>query len=126
MKETFDFSDTRHGDILSTRCGVDVTLTATGTIRFFTFPNRPVGPQDLQTFNVKVVATAGGNEVRWQQAGMTMEHKVEPDGTVTSIIAARQPVHFTGVLKTNVDTGEVILQSPHSDDIEELCKRLTA
>jgi hypothetical protein len=124
MKETTPISGTFHSDILSPACGVDVTLTFTGTVRTLSFPNRPRGPQDLITSNIKVVATAGDKQVRWTQAGMEM-NRVEPDGTVITTIAGRQPVHFTGVLKTNLETGEIILQSHHSDDIPKLCKLLT-
>ena len=124
MKQTIPISDSFHSDILSPACGVDITLTISGTIRVLTFPDRPVGPQDLQTFNIAVVATAGDRKVRWTQAGMTMD-RVEPDGTVINILAAHRPVEFTGVLKTNVETGEVILQSHHLDDIAKICKMLT-
>ena len=57
IKETMSFSDEFKSPILSSACGFDVTLTVTGTIRVLTFPARPVGPDDLSTGNVAVVAT---------------------------------------------------------------------
>jgi hypothetical protein len=124
MKETTTVSGTFQSQILTDACGVAVTLTFTGSIRDLKFPDRPVGPQDLSTFNIAVVATAGSNQVRFENAGLNLE-RVEPDGTVISQLAAHRPVEFTGVLKVNLETDEVILQSHHLSDIPRICKLLT-
>ena len=126
IKETMSFSDEFKSPILSSACGFDVTLTVTGTIRVLTFPARPVGPDDLSTGNVAVVATntANGKQVRWEQGGLTVD-RVEPDGTVITMIAGHRPVEVTGVMKINFETGETIMQSHDVDEIPKICARLT-
>jgi hypothetical protein len=64
-KETTIIDETFEDEFLTEACGVAVTTTATGKITFFTFPDRPVGPQDLTTVNVAFVATAGDNQIRF-------------------------------------------------------------
>jgi hypothetical protein len=59
-----------------------------------TFPNRPVGPHDLIAGNVVWVATAGTNEVRFQNVSMEVE-RVEADATIVSSIAGHRPVEVT-------------------------------
>jgi hypothetical protein len=124
MKETITISDTFQSPLLSQACGVKVTITITGSLKVLTFPNRPVGPQDLTMHNIDWVATAGDNQVRFRNVGIDLV-RVEPDGTVIESIAGHQPVEFTGVLKINLDTGEVILEPPHIADIRRLCELLT-
>jgi hypothetical protein len=46
-RETITFSDTFPDEFLTEACGVEVTTTVNGRITFLTFPDRPVGPQDL-------------------------------------------------------------------------------
>jgi hypothetical protein len=124
MKETITISDTFQSPILSQACGVEVTITITGSLKVLTFPNRPVGPQDLTIANIKWVATAGNNQVRFRNVSLDLV-RVEPDGTVIESIAGHQPVEFTGVMKINLDTGEVILEPQHFADIPRLCEQLT-
>jgi hypothetical protein len=125
MKETIPISATFRSPILSQACGVEVTITFTGTLRVLTFPNRPVGPQDLTTANIDWVATAGDNQVRFRNVSLDLV-RVEPDGTVIESIAGHQPVEFTGVMKINLDTGKVIHEPQHFADIPRLCELLTA
>jgi hypothetical protein len=125
MKETITISETFQSPILTPACGVEVTITITGTLRILTFPNRPVGPQDLTIANFKWVATAGNNQVPFRNVSLDLV-RVEPDGTVIESIAGHQPVEFTGVMKINLDTGEVILEPQHFADIPRLCEQLTA
>ena len=56
MKETITISDTFQSPILSQACGVEVTITITGSLTVLTVPDRPVGPQDLTIANIKWVA----------------------------------------------------------------------
>jgi hypothetical protein len=56
------------------------------------------------------VATAGDNKVRFRNVAIDLV-RVEPDGTVIESIAGHQPVEFTGVMKINLDTGQVIAQA---------------
>jgi hypothetical protein len=71
------------------------------------------------------VATAGDNKVRFRNVAIDLA-RVEPDGTVIESIAGHQPVEFTGVMKINLDTGQVILEPQHFPDIKRLCELLTA
>ena len=124
MKETITISDTFQSPLLSQACGVEVTITITGSLKVLTFPDRPVGPQDLTIANVKWVAAVGNNQVRVRDVSLDLV-RVEPDGTVIESIAGHQPVEFTGVMKINLDTGEVILEPQHFADIPRLCELLT-
>jgi hypothetical protein len=51
---------------------------------------------------------------------------VQPDGTVILSIVGQVLFDFTGVLKINPETDEVILEPHHFFDIEEVCAQLTA
>ena len=125
MKERFTISDEFTSSILSPACGVEVTITITGSVMVLTFPLRPVGPQNLQVGNIDWVATAGDNQVRFRNIHIERV-MVEPDGTVSVTIAGHQPVEFTGVMRIDLDTGEIIQEPQHTADIQRLCALLTA
>jgi hypothetical protein len=125
MKETISISDTFQSSILSPACGVEVTITINGSLRVLTFPDRPVGPRDLTFANIDWVASAGNNRVRFRDVSVE-KVTIEPDGAVIVSTAGHQPVEFTGVMKVNLDTGEVVLEPQHFADIERLCDLLTA
>jgi hypothetical protein len=125
MKETITISDTFQSSILSPACGVEVTITINGSLKILTFPDRPVGPQDLTIANIDWVATAGKNQVRFRNVSVE-QVRVEPDGTVIGSTAGHRPVEFTGVMKINLETGEVVLEPQHFADIGRLCELLTA
>jgi hypothetical protein len=124
VKETTTFSDTFPDEFLTQECGVAVTTTATGRITFFTFPDRPVGPQDLTSVHVGIVATAGDNQARFKDVGID-KVQVKPDGTVILSIVGQVPFAFTGVMKINLDTGEVIHEAHHIVDTTRVCRLLT-
>jgi hypothetical protein len=124
VKETITFSDTFPDEFLTQECGVAVTTTANGRITFFTFPDRPVGPQDLTSVHVDIVATAGDNQARFKDVGID-KVQVKPDGTVILSIVGQVPFEFTGVLKINLDTGEVIHEAHHIVDTTRVCRLLT-
>jgi hypothetical protein len=124
VKETITFSDTFQDEFLTEACGVAVTTTVNGRITFFTFPDRPVGPQDLNSVHVDILATAGDNQARFKDVGIDLL-RVEPDGTVVLSIVGQVPFEFTGVLKINPDTGEVILEPQHIVDTTRVCRLLT-
>jgi hypothetical protein len=125
VKETMTISETVSDSFLTEACGVEVTTTATGRITFFTFPNRPVGPQDLTTVNIALVATAGDNQVRFRDVGIDLV-RIQPDGTVILSVVGQVPFDFTGVLKIKPDTGEVILEPHHTLDPTQACELLTS
>jgi hypothetical protein len=110
---------------LSEACGVPVTTTLTGRVTHFTFPDRPVGLQELFTVNMTVVATVGDNQIQVRNVGADLV-RVTPDGTAILTTTGQVPFEFTGVLKINIDTNEVILEPHHFVDIEAVCDQLTA
>jgi hypothetical protein len=125
VKETITFSDTFQDEFLTQECGVEVTTTVNGSLTFFTFPDRPVGPQDLTSVHVDIVATADdNNQARFKDVGIDL-FRLEPDGTVVLMIVGQVPFEFTGVLKINPDTGEVILEPQHTVDTTRICRLLT-
>ena len=124
VKETITFSDTFPDEFLTQECGVAVTTTATGRITFFTFPDRPVGPQELTSVHVDIVATAGDNQARFKDVGID-KVQVKPDGTAILSIVGQVPFEFTGVMKINLDTGEVIHEAHHIVDTTRVCRLLT-
>jgi hypothetical protein len=125
VKEVIQIDDTFDDEFLSEECGVPVTTTATGQITFFTSSDGVV-LQNLTTLNVSFVATAGDNQVRFRDVGGD-QLRVQPDGTVILSITGQVPFGFTGVLKINDTTGEVILEPHHeTDDTTRVCEQLTA
>jgi hypothetical protein len=124
VKETITFSDTFQDEFLTEACGVEVTTTATGRLTFFTFPDRPVGPQNMTSVHVDIVATAGDNRARFKDVGID-KVQVKPDGTVILMIVGQVPFDFTGVMKINLDTGEVLHEAHHIVDTTRVCRLLT-
>jgi len=110
---------------LSAECGVEVTVTITGQVIAFTFPDGKV-LQTLGPLNLQVVFSAGDNQIRFRDVGID-QIRVQPDGTAILSIVGQVPLGFTGVLKIDLDTGDAILEPHHfTDDIEEFCAQLTA
>jgi hypothetical protein len=123
-KEVIQVEDTFVDEGLSEECGVEVTVTLTGRVTVFTFPDGSV-LQELTTLNLNVVFSAGDNQIRVRDVGID-QVRVQPDGTVILSIVGQVPLGFTGVMKINLDTGEVILEPHHVVDIAEVCEQLTA
>ena len=122
VKETIQVDGTFVDEGLSAACGVEVTVTETGFITFLTFPDRPVGPLELHSFHLDLLLTAGDQQARFRDVGIDL-FRVQPDGTVILSIAGQSvPNMITGVLKINLDTGEVILEPHHTLDV---CGALT-
>jgi hypothetical protein len=124
VKEVIQVDDEFVDEALSEECGVEVTVTSTGRVTVFTFPDGTV-LQELTTLNLEVVFTAGDNQIRVRDVGID-QVRVAPDGTVILSIVGQVPLGFTGVLKIDLDTGEAILEPHHFADIEEVCEQLTA
>jgi hypothetical protein len=124
VKEVIPIDDEFADEFLTEECGVPVTTTATGRITIFTFPDGTV-LQDLTTVNVSFVATAGDNQARFRDVGID-QVRVQPDGTLILSIVGQVPFDFTGVMKINLETGEVILEPHHEVDTTRVCEQLTA
>jgi hypothetical protein len=124
VKEVIQVDDAFVDEALSEECGVEVTVTQTGRVTVFTFPDGRI-LQEMTTLNLETVFTAGDNQIRVRDVGID-QVRVAPDGTVILSIVGQVPLGFTGVLKINLETGEVILEPHHFADIEEVCEQLTA
>jgi hypothetical protein len=124
VKEVIQVNDTFADEFLSEECGVPVTTTATGRVTIFAFPDGTV-LQEMTTLNISLVATAGDNQARFRDVGID-QVRVQPDGTVILSIVGQVPFDFTGVLKINPETDEVILEPHHDVDTTRVCERLTA
>jgi hypothetical protein len=124
-KEVIPIDDEFVDPDLSAACGIEVTINLTGRVTHFTFPDRPVGLQELFTVNMTVVASAGDNQIRVRNVGADVV-QVTPDGTAIITTTGQVPFEFTGAIKVNLDTGEVILEPHHFADIEAVCAQLTA
>lgn len=123
-REVIPIDETFVDPFLSGECGVEVTVTLTGRVTAFTFPDGQV-LQELFTVNFEVVATAGDNQIRARNVGADLI-RVAPDGTAILTTTGQVPFEFTGVLKINLDTGAAILEPHHFYDIEQICEQLTA
>jgi hypothetical protein len=122
--ETITFSDSFEDEFLTEECGVEVTISLTGRVKFFTFPDQPIGPQDITSIHVNIVATAGDNQARFNDVGIDLV-RVEPDGTAVLMIVGQVPFGFTGVLMIDLETGETILEPQHVVDSSRVCRLLT-
>jgi hypothetical protein len=122
--ETITFSDRFEDEFLTDACGVDVTTSVDGRLTFFSFPDQPVGPQDITSVHVNLMATAGDNAVRFKDVGVDVV-RVQPDGTVVLMVVGQVPFAFTGVLMIDLTTGEVIMEPHHAVDTTRACHLLT-
>ena len=123
--ERIEIDDTFPDDILTEECGVPVTIHAQGFLIVRTFSGERTGPAQLTTLNVTVTATSGENSVTVKDVGGDLT-RVEPDGTAVLLIFGQVPFQFAGVLKIDLETGEVIHEPQHIVDVEKVCARLTA
>jgi hypothetical protein len=129
--ERFDIDETFADDFLTEACGVPVTTTGKGHVILRTFSGKSL--VEVRTLNIAFTARAGDNSYSFRDVGA--DHlQVKPDGTEILMIIGQipfgigdDPQGFTGVLKINATTGEVILQPKHSiGGTEEACAALTA
>ena len=127
VTERFTFDETYIDAGLSDACGVEVTVRFTGHSRVRFFTNN--GGRLLENFTLNTVSTlsAGDNTYRLRDVGS--DHiMVGPDGTATISIAGQIPLDFTGMLRVNLDTGEVVHEPQHwtGDELAKLCAELTS
>jgi hypothetical protein len=118
IKEGETVSGSFPSEILTNACGLDVTLTFTGTV------TRLTGPQNLELANIAVTLTAGSNRVRFQSAALERK-EVQPDGTILISVAGRK-TEFTGLqVRIDLENGDtIIIKEPKVTDLTSICKRL--
>ena len=124
--ERFDINESVPDEFFSDACGVDVTAHARGHVIVREF-DREKGVVELRTLNIAVTLTANDNSYSFRDVGAD-QVKVTRDGAILSIIGQIPVEGFNGVLKINLDTGEVVHEpSPvHFVSVEEICAALTA
>jgi hypothetical protein len=118
---------------MTAACGFPVETVAVGHVIIRTFEGREKGLVDLTTLNVRVAFTANGNTVRIHDVGADRV-RIAPDGTLTLSIIGQIPFEtdftatgFHGVLKVDLDTGEVLHEPQHTTgSVEAVCDALAA
>ena len=124
--ERIDVDDTFADEDLSEECGVDVTTRVRGQVILRAFSGEK-GLLQLNTLNLAVTVSSGENSYRFRDVGA--DHlQQNPDGSLVLSIIGQVPFGFTGVLKINPETEEVILEPHHSieDRVDDACAALTA
>ena len=121
--ERIDVDDSFADEFLTEECGVAVTTTARGHITVRTFEDG-TGPTTVRTINIGLTATAGDRTFRFRDVGADVE-RVEPDGTIVLSIIGQVPFDFAGVLKIDLETGEVILE-PRDRSEKQLARACAA
>lgn len=122
-KEKIPVSGSFEDEFLSSECGVPVTVTFSGFVMVKTFDN-PTGVQEIISFHISNIASAGDNRVMIKDVGID-KVQVKPDGTAILSIVGQVPFAFTGVLKIDLETGEVIHEAHHMVDTTKACRLLT-
>ena len=118
--ERIEVDDAFDDEFLSEACGVAVTTTVSGHIIARTFSGEGTGVAELRTISLTFAATAGDRTVRFRDVGADMV-RIEPDGTAVLSIIGQVPFDFAGVLKIDLETGDVILE-PRDRSEEQLAK----
>jgi hypothetical protein len=123
--ERFEVDDLVVDEELSEFCGFEVTVQALGHVIVRTFEDDGSGVQSVTTLNIALTFSANGNEFTARDVGAD-QVRITPDGVAILSIIGQVPFGFSGVLKINLDTGEVILEPHHSTEgeIDEVCQVL--
>jgi hypothetical protein len=123
-----NIDDSGPDDFLTAECGVPVTFHAVGRVTLRTFvPNGAAGPLQVNTVNVAVTVSSGDNSYRFRDVGA--DHlQQKPDGSLVLSIIGQLPFDFTGVLKIDPETGDVLHEPSHSieDRLDDACAALKA
>ena len=107
---------------LTGACGFPVTFTERGHITVRTFGEVDKGLAQVTSVNLGVVVSANGNSYRFRNVGADVL-RVTPDGVAILSIIGQLPFQFTGVLKIDLDTGEVVHEPRHvtEGDVAKAC-----
>jgi len=125
--ERIDVDDTFADTFLSAECGVAVTTHVEGHIIVREFEDRTTGLLSLRTLNLAFTATAGDRSYRFRDVGAD-QVQAKKDGQILLLIIGQIPFDFTGVLKIDLGTGEVVHAPSHdiSGRLDDACAALTA
>ncbi len=127
VTERFTFDETFVDPDLSAACGVQITSRFTGHSKVRFFENRGGRLIENFTLNTVYTLTAGDNTYVLRDVGS--DHiMVAPDGTATISLAGQLPLDFTGMLRIDLTTGDVVHEPQHltSGELAQLCAVLAA
>jgi hypothetical protein len=122
--ETIVVDETFPDTLLTEECGVPVTSHIQGRIKIRTFSGEGTGVAEVTSISVGVTATADGRVFRFRDVGADVV-RIEPDGTAVLSIAGQVPFAFAGVLKIDLETGEVIFE-PRDRSEQQLARACAA
>ncbi|MGY1696705.1 hypothetical protein ACI780_17540 [Geodermatophilus sp. SYSU D00814] len=120
--QVFPIEDEFADDFLTEECGVPVTTTATGQARLREF-QRASGVVSVFTINVGLVATSEYGSVRFRDVGADLV-RIEPDGTGYVQVSGQVPFDYNGVVRYDLETGEVVFQGGRPESTDRVCARL--
>jgi len=131
--ERISVNDSGVDAFFSNLCGFQVIATNVGHITVRTSSDRTVGAVAVVTLNVQTTLSANGNEYTFRNVGADVL-RITPEGElILSIIGQSPPTSdivrsafsFTGVLKINLSTDEVV-EPQHSTegDLNDVCATL--
>ena len=118
--ERIAVDDTFVDEFLSEQCGVEVTTRVQGHVIVRTFEEDGTGVVEVLTLNLGFTAMADGRVFRFRDVGASVT-RIEPDGTAVVLMSGQVPFAFAGVLKIDLETGEVILE-PRDRSEEQLAR----
>lgn len=103
-------------------CGFPVTFTERGHVTVRTFGEVDKGLAQVRSINLGIVVSANGNSYRFRDVGADVL-RVTPDGVAILLIIGQVPFQFTGVLKIDLGTGEVVHEPRHvtEGDVAKAC-----
>ena len=123
--ERISINESSVDPFLSDVCGFEVVTTSVGHVTIRTSPDRTVGAVNVSSVNVLTTASASGNQYTFRDVGADVT-RIAPNGDLILSIIGHLPFGFTGVLKINLTTGDVVLEPHHSTegDLDDLCAAL--
>jgi hypothetical protein len=123
--ERIEVDETFADEFLTEVCGFPVTSSAQGHIIVRESSREGTGVIQLRTLNIALTATANGKTYRFRDVGADLVRRT-PDGFEILMVVGQIPFDFTGLLKVNTTTGEVILEPRHSTaaELEKVCAAL--
>jgi hypothetical protein len=113
-------------------CDFPVLVSFSGVVIIRTFPDRGSGVVEVDTANFAVrLVGEDGTSVRVRNVGADVT-RVTPDGDVLLTAAGQVPFPghvpyaYKGVLRIDLETGDVILEPSNTTTVDELCEVLSA
>jgi hypothetical protein len=121
--ERIAVDDTFPDPFLTAACDdVPITTTFRGQIITRVLAGGGNSPLELSTVNLTATATSANGSYQFKNVGADLLRQ-EPDGTLVLSIIGQVPFAFTGILRIDLDTDEVLFEPQHNteDDLEEAC-----